>query len=58
MSAKKPRKLRQPFDDSYLPVNDLSPERVDQIEKIVLPRLDAAFQKLREERPELFRAKK
>lgn len=43
------------FDDSNLPVNNLTPKRISHIEKIAMPLLSGMIEKLRAEQPELFR---
>jgi hypothetical protein len=58
MSGKKSHNFKSPFDDSNLPLNDLSVERTEEIEKLVLPRLNEAFKKLHQEKPHLFKASK
>jgi len=45
-----------PFDDRKLPVNDLSVERIEELEKIIFPKLKEAFNKLRLEQPHLFKS--
>jgi len=56
MSEKKPYDFRSAFDDRALPINDLSKERIMEIEKIVLPELWQQLEKLRLEKPHLFRS--
>jgi hypothetical protein len=56
MSEKKPHNFKRPFNDSNLPINDLSVERTEEIEKLVIPRLTEAFKKLRQEKPHLFKS--
>jgi hypothetical protein len=58
MSARKTHKFKRPFDDSGLPISNLSAERIEEIEKIALPRLQEAFEKLREEKLHLFKSSK
>lgn len=55
---KKNHKFKKPFDDSDLPVSNLSAERIEEIEKIALPKLQEAFEKLRNEKPQLFTSAK
>jgi len=43
------------FDDSKLPNNDLTTQRTEEIEKLVMPRLEEAFKKLRSKKPHLFK---
>lgn len=57
MSEEKAHKCK-PFDDSGLPVNSLTVERIEEIEKLVVPRLDEAFDKLRKKKPHLFKSPK
>lgn len=42
------------FDDRNLPHNTLSVKRVEEIERILMPRLLEALEKLRLEKPHLF----
>ena len=42
------------FDDRNLPHNTLSVKRVEEIERILMPRLLEALEKLRLEEPHLF----
>jgi len=58
MSAKKSHSFKASFDDSDLPVNNLSPERMEEIETLMVPRLKEAFEKLRKEKPHLFKSSK
>ena len=46
------------FDDTMLPVNRITAERSEQIEKILMPRLEKALDKLRIEKPHLFKSTK
>lgn len=57
MSGKKPYDFRTAFDDSKLPVNDLSIERMEEIEKLATPLLKEAAEKLWKEQPHLFKPK-
>lgn len=50
-------KIKRPFNDSDLPLNDLSIERTEEIERLVLPRIKKAAKRLRKEKPHLFRKK-
>lgn len=56
MSEKKSHTFKEPFDDSNLPINNLTSERMEEIEKLMLPRLTEAFKKLRKEKPHLFKS--
>lgn len=58
MFAKRTHKFKKTFDASDLPTSDLSGERIEQIEKIVAPKLRAAFDKLRQEKPHLVKSSK
>jgi len=55
MAVKKSHKFKEPFDDRGMPVNDLSLERSEQIEKLAMPLLEEAFKKLKTEQPHLFK---
>jgi hypothetical protein len=46
----KSRKPKKPFDDSDLPYFPLSQERIDEIENLVLPKLQEAFERFRKEK--------
>jgi hypothetical protein len=56
MSEKDTNNFKSPFDDSDLPINDLSVERTEEIEKMVMPLLLEAAKKLRKEKPHLFKS--
>jgi|GEM_PF-5465899 len=43
------------FDDRNLPVNNLTPERIREIEKLAMPILAELLEKLRKEKPESFK---
>lgn len=58
MSAKKSHSFKAPFDDSDLPINNLTPDRMEEIEALMMPRLKDAFEKLRKEKPHLFKSPK
>lgn len=58
MFAKKSHSLKAAFDDSDLPVNNLTPERMEEIERLMMPRLKDALEKLRREKPHLFKLPK
>ena len=55
MSEKKLNNFNSPFDDRNLPVNNLSVERTEEIEKLILPQLKEAMDNLRKEKPYLFK---
>jgi hypothetical protein len=44
------------FDDRNLPINTLSVEETERIEKIAMPLLKEALEKLRLEKPHLFKS--
>lgn len=46
------------FDDSMLPVNRMTAERMEEIDHILAPRLDEALAQLRIEKPHLFQKQK
>jgi hypothetical protein len=48
--------FKNPFDDKDLPINNLSAERMDEIERLVVPKMKEAFNKLRQEQPHLFKS--
>lgn len=48
-------KAKLNFDDSTLPVNNLTPERMEEIEELMMPRLKQAFKELRKVKPYLFK---
>lgn len=56
MSEKKSHSFKSAFDDRKLPINDLSVERIEEIEKILMPDLLSKLDKLRKEKPHLFRS--
>jgi DNA-binding TFAR19-related protein (PDSD5 family) len=56
MSEKKPLDFRSAFDDRSLPINTLSAERAEEIEKILMPRMLERLEKLRLEKPHLFKS--
>ena len=58
MSEKKPYDFRSAFDDRGMLVNDLSAERIMEIEKILLPGIVEQLEKLRLEKPQLFTSPK
>lgn len=45
-----------PFKDRDLPINELSLKRIEEIEQLVMPKLQGAFAKLRQEKPHLFKS--
>ena len=55
MRGKSTKRAKLNFDDSNLPVNNLTPKRIAEIEKLAMPLLDGMLEKLRQEQPELFR---
>ncbi|MFM9840978.1 MAG: hypothetical protein ACKVOQ_22110 [Cyclobacteriaceae bacterium] len=55
MSEKKSYNFKSAFDDRSLPVNDLSAERMAEIEKALMPELLSKLNRLREKKPSLFR---
>ena len=56
MSEKKSKNFKSPFDDRDLPVNNLSVQRTEEIEKLVIPNLTEAVENLRKEKPHLFKS--
>lgn len=58
MKKGKINNFRSPFDDRDLPVNTLSLERIKEIENLVLPKMQASFDKLKQEQPNLFNSNK
>jgi hypothetical protein len=52
------RSKRLIFDDSNLPVNDLSVKRIEEIEKVAMPLLNEMLDKLSQEQPHLFKSSK
>lgn len=56
MKDKKQYDFKSAFDDRNLPVNDLSTERIEEIEKIAMPRIKQILEKLRKEKPDLFQS--
>jgi len=56
MSERKSNNFKSPFDDRELPVNNLSVERTEEIEKLVVPQLTEAAESLRKEKPYLFKS--
>lgn len=58
MSEREPHNFKAPFDGRDLPINNLSPERMEEIETLMMPRLKDAFAKLRKEKPHLFKSEK
>jgi len=56
MSEKKSIDFRSAFDDRALPISDLSAEKIEAVEKIVMPELLERLEKLRHEKPHLFRS--
>jgi len=56
MSEKEPFDFKSAFDDRSLPINNLSAERTEEIEKILMPRLLERLEKLRKEKPHLFKS--
>lgn len=43
------------FDDRNMPPNDLTVERIEQIEKAAMPIFDRLLEELRNKKPELFK---
>ncbi len=56
MPRKKSYNFKSAFDDRSLPVNDLSAQRMEEIEKALMPELLIKLKRLREEKPSLFKA--
>jgi len=55
MPEKKSNNFRIPFDDRDLPLDDLSVERTEEIERLVMPRMEKAFEELLKKKPGLDR---
>ena len=58
MSAKTPYNFKSAFDDRSLPNNDLSAKRIEEIEKVIMPDLIESIEKLRQDKPHLFKTSK
>lgn len=56
MSEKKKHNFKSAFDDRKLPVNDLTVERMEEIEQLIMPSIKNAIEKIRKEKPSLFKS--
>ncbi len=54
MAGKKSTLSKVPLKDTDLPVNNLSPDRIEEIEKKAVPRMMEALEKLKKENPDAF----